>query len=122
MAKEKSIRELEDLPGIGEATADKLRNAGFDTLEKIATASPHDLAEISGISTEAAKKAVQAAKESTTVEYQTGQSVYEKRQAIGRITTGSKGLFRYCRYAFWPECSFRVYEKRVAPYTAVLFW
>lgn len=92
MAKEKSIRELEDLPGIGEATADKLRNAGFDTLEKIATASPHDLAEISGISTEAAKKAVQAAKESTTVEYQTGQSVYEKRQAIGRITTGSKGL------------------------------
>jgi DNA repair protein RadA len=92
MAKDKAIRELEDLPGIGETTAEKLRQSGFDTLEKIATAAPHDLAEISGISAEAAKKAVQAAKESTTVEYQTGEAVYEKRQTIGRISTGSKGL------------------------------
>jgi DNA repair protein RadA len=92
MPKEKSIRELEDLPGIGETTAQKLRQAGFDTLEKIATAAPHDLAEVSGISPETAKKAIQAAKESTTVEYLTGEAVLAKRQAIGMISTGSKGL------------------------------
>ena len=30
MAKEKSIKELEDLPGIGAATAEKLRASGYD--------------------------------------------------------------------------------------------
>ena len=92
MAKEKGIRELEDLPGIGETTAEKLRAAGIDNLEKVATASPHELSEISGISVENAKKAVQAAQESTTVNYETGEAILERRKEIGRITTGSKDL------------------------------
>ncbi len=37
MAKEKSIKELEDLPGIGPTTAEKLRASGIDSLDKIAT-------------------------------------------------------------------------------------
>ncbi|MCL5430562.1 MAG: DNA repair and recombination protein RadA [Candidatus Marsarchaeota archaeon] len=92
MAKDKAIRELEDLPGIGETTAEKLRSAGVDTLDKIAVYSPHDLSELSGISVDAAKKAIAAAQESTTVNYETGEQILEKRKAIGRITTGSKDL------------------------------
>ena len=92
MAKEKAIRELEDLPGIGETSAEKLRAAGIDTLEKVAVASPHNLSELSGISVEAAKKAVQAAQESTTINYETGAAIFEKRKGIGKITTGSKDL------------------------------
>src|SRR5580693_7196718 len=92
MAKDKAIRELEDLPGIGETTADKLRNNGIDTLDKVAIASPHDLSELTGISVEAAKKAVQAAQESTTINYETGQAISERRKILGRITTGSKEL------------------------------
>jgi DNA repair protein RadA len=92
MAKEKAIKELEDLPGIGPTTAEKLKQLGFDSVEKIATASPHELAELSGMKLEAAKQAVDAAKQATTLEYATGTTVYEKRKSLGRIETGSKGL------------------------------
>jgi DNA repair protein RadA len=92
MAKEKRIKELEDLPGIGETTAAKLRNTGIDSLEKVATSSPHELSEASGISVEAAKKAIQAAQESTTINYETGMQFYEKRSKIGKISTNSKDL------------------------------
>ncbi|MCL5433884.1 MAG: DNA repair and recombination protein RadA [Candidatus Marsarchaeota archaeon] len=90
MAKDKAVRELEDLPGIGETTAEKLRNAGIDTLEKVATSSPHELSEISGISVDTAKKAITVAQESTTINYETGEKILERRKEIGRISTGSK--------------------------------
>ena len=54
--------------------------------------SPHELSELSGIGVESAKKAVQAAKESTTIEYETGEAVLERRKDIGKITTGAKDL------------------------------
>ncbi|MDE1870671.1 MAG: DNA repair and recombination protein RadA [Candidatus Micrarchaeota archaeon] len=92
MAKEKSIKELEDLPGIGPTTAEKLRSSGIDSLDKIATLSPHELNELAGISVDAAKKAIQTAKESTSISYETGSAVYKKRKEIGKISTGSKGL------------------------------
>ncbi|HVC57928.1 MAG TPA: DNA repair and recombination protein RadA [Candidatus Acidoferrales bacterium] len=92
MAKEKAIKELEDLPGIGPTTAEKLKAAGVDNLDKVATMSPHELSEMSGINVEAAKKAVIAAQEATTMEYQTGDQIYEKRKEIGKISTGSKDL------------------------------
>jgi DNA repair protein RadA len=91
-AKEKNIKELEDLPGIGPTTAEKLRESGYDTLEKIAVASPHDLSELTGMSVDNAKKAVDAAKQATTVVYSTGSEIYDQRKLIGRITTGSKDL------------------------------
>ncbi len=92
MAKEKGIKEIEDLPGIGPATAEKLKGAGYDTIEKIAVLSPHELAEASGISVDAAKKATEAAKQATTMEYKTGAEVYETRKALGRISTSCKSL------------------------------
>jgi len=92
MVKEKAIKELEDLPGIGPTTAEKLRAAGIDSLDKIATLSPHELNELSGVSVEAAKKAIQTAMESTTITYESGSSVYAKRKDIGKISTGSDAL------------------------------
>ncbi|MGC8586722.1 MAG: DNA repair and recombination protein RadA [Candidatus Micrarchaeia archaeon] len=92
MAKEKSIKELEDLPGIGAATAEKLKASGYDSIEKIAVAAPHELAEIADMSVDAAKKAIDAAKEATTVNYETADQVYDTRKALGRISTGAKSL------------------------------
>jgi len=90
--REKLVRELVDLPGIGPATAEKLKTEGYESLEKIATASPHELAEIGDISVENAKKAIEAAKKSTEAGYETADAVLERRKEIGRITTGSEEL------------------------------
>jgi DNA repair protein RadA len=92
MPKDKAIREIEDLPGIGETSAEKLRAIGRDTLDKIAILTPHELAELSGIGVEAAKKAVEAARESTTIQYETGEAVLTRRKDVGKISTGSKDL------------------------------
>ena len=85
-------KELEDLPGIGPATAEKLKAEGFETIEKIATASPHEIAEIGDISVDSAKKAIEAAKKSTEIGFETGEAVLERRKEIGKIDTGSKEL------------------------------
>lgn len=92
MAKEKGIKEITDLPGIGPTTADKLKDAGYDDLDKIAAASPYELSELTGMNAEAAKKAVEAAKQATVLTYSTGSEVNAKRKEIGRISTGTKSL------------------------------
>jgi DNA repair protein RadA len=92
MVKEKGIKELEDLPGIGPTTAEKLRGLGIDSLDKVATLSPHQLNEMVGVSVDAAKKAIQTARESTTVTYETGGAVYQKRKDVGKISTGASSL------------------------------
>ncbi|MEM2948603.1 MAG: DNA repair and recombination protein RadA [Candidatus Anstonellales archaeon] len=97
MAKEKEdkyrvIKDLEDLPGIGETTAERLRQAGYTEIEQIATANPHELSEVAELGVEAAKKAIEAAKKAIEIEFETAFSMLERRQNIGRITTGSKKL------------------------------
>ena len=90
MAKE--IREIEDLPGIGEVASQKLREAGIERVEEVASLSPHELAEILEVSVEKAKQIVNAAKEAVHLDYQTAWEIFERRKEIGRITTGSKKL------------------------------
>ncbi len=92
MAEIKNYTELEDLPGIGPATAEKLRQAGYADLESVATASPFEIAEAGEFGVEAAKKAIEAAKEAINIGFERGDEVYERRKQIGKITTGSKSL------------------------------
>ena len=88
----KKAKCLEDLPGVGEATAEKLRKAGYDTMEKIAASSPHELDEIADLGVETAKKTIGAARDSLEMGYETGDVILERRKNITRITTGSKEL------------------------------
>lgn len=85
------VKDLEDLPGVGEVSAEKLRKAGYD-VEKIAASSPHELDEIADIGVEASKKAIAAARDSLEMGYETADKILERRKGVGRIKTGSEEL------------------------------
>jgi DNA repair protein RadA len=85
-------RELEDLPGVGEATAERLRKAGYTDFVTLAAATPHELAEAAEMGVESAKKAIEASKEMVEVGFETADQAYERRKNIGRIKTGSSSL------------------------------
>lgn len=86
------IKELEDLPGIGGVTSDKLRNAGYESVQQIAASSPHELAEAGEFGVEAAKKAIAAAKDAIQTGFESADNILERRKQIKRIPTGSKAL------------------------------
>lgn len=85
----KLIKDLEDLPGIGEVTAEKLRKAGYTEVTQIAVASPYEISEVAEISLESAKKAIEASKAALIAEFETADKILERRKTIKRITTGS---------------------------------
>lgn len=90
--KGKTVVSIEDLPGVGPATADKLRKSGYDELVKIATASPHELEEAADIGVETAKKTINAARDALEMGYEPADRIMERRKTIGKIQTGSKEL------------------------------
>jgi DNA repair protein RadA len=80
--------DLEDLPGVGPTTADKLREAGYATIEGIATASFADLAEAAEIGESTAKKMVKAAREMADIGgFKTGKVVLEERKEVRKLMT-----------------------------------
>jgi DNA repair protein RadA len=90
--KKKYYKDLEDLPGVGEVTAEKLRAAGYAEFATLAAAAPHDLAETAGMGIESAKKAIEAAKTMVEIDFESADVVLERRKSIGKIKTGSKNL------------------------------
>lgn len=93
VVEEKSKPELTDLPGVGPATADKLRDAGFDDLLSIAVASPSVLAETAEIGEAAAIRIIQAARQLADVGgFETGDMILERRSKVNKLTTGSKSF------------------------------
>jgi len=84
-------REIDQLPGVGPATAEKLREAGYSDLMSIAVASPRELAETVEIGEGTAAKIIANARKLADVgNFETGTVLLERRAKIGRITTGSK--------------------------------
>jgi len=90
MAEAKSIEEL---PGVGPATAEKLREAGINDMMALAVASPMTLADIAEIGTNVAQKIISAAREAVDVGgFETGDVILERRKTVAKLTTGSKAL------------------------------
>ncbi|MEJ2430500.1 MAG: transcription termination factor NusA [Deltaproteobacteria bacterium] len=81
---QKSLKEgyesLLALPGVGDATADTLYEAGFSSAEELADGSVEELVTIPGISQQKASKFIDAAKEYLT-EQEVAQAEAEKVQA-----------------------------------------
>ncbi len=88
-----SETEIEELPGVGPATAEKLRDAGYNTLLAIAVESPKNLADLADIGEAVAVKVIAAAKKAADLGgFETGDVVLERRQNIGKLTTCSKSF------------------------------
>ncbi|WP_418281749.1 DNA repair and recombination protein RadA [Halorubrum sp. DTA98] len=79
--------ELEDLPGVGPATADKLVDTGFESYQSIAVASPGELSNTADIGESSASDIINAARKAADVGgFETGATVLERRQEIGKLS------------------------------------
>ncbi len=78
--------DLEDLPGVGPATADKLREHGYDTYQSIAVASPGELSNTADVGESSAHDIIQGAREAADIGgFETGADVLERREQIGKL-------------------------------------
>ncbi len=80
--------ELEELEGVGATIAEKLKEAGYGSVEAVAAASHGELKEV-GLGEATAIKIIASARESLQMGFESGLDVLEKRKQIGKLTTGS---------------------------------
>ena len=79
--------ELEDLPGVGPATADKLVDNGFESYQSIAVASPGEMSNTADIGESSAADIINAARDAADVGgFETGAAVLERREEIGKLS------------------------------------
>ena len=88
-----SAKAIEELPGVGPATAEKLREAGFSDLMTLAVASPQMVADAAEIGSNVAQKIIIAAREAVDIGgFETGDVILERRKSVAKLTTCSKAL------------------------------
>ena len=90
---EAKVKVVEDLPGVGPAIAEKLRDAGYDTLEAIGTQAPGTLSDATGIGKESCSKFIAEARKAANIgSFLTGTELMEKRATVGKLTTGAEAF------------------------------
>jgi len=87
----RKYERLEDLPGVGPATAQKLRELGFHTVESLATATAREL-EPAGIGEKKALDVISAARSSISLSFIRADELLKMRQSVLRLATGSKAI------------------------------
>jgi len=92
MSKKEKITCVSELPGVGEATAEKLKEANFSDLMSIAVSSPSVLAEAAGVGEAVARKMINTARNSLDMGFESGEELMERRARVVKITTGSKAF------------------------------
>jgi len=87
----RKIRNLEDL-GLSASIINKLREAGYKTLEAIAVANVNELASVVGLPVPTAQRIISKARDALGLRFMTALELKKERLNIGRITTGSRKL------------------------------
>jgi DNA repair protein RadA len=83
---------IKDLPGVGATTAKKLEEAGYGTINALATIPVKMLTEYGGIGDKTAAKIVTAAREALNIGFKTADFVWERRKNLARISTNCNSL------------------------------
>ncbi|MFX0086803.1 MAG: DNA repair and recombination protein RadA, partial [Candidatus Hodarchaeota archaeon] len=86
------VESIADLPGIGPATAKKLSDSGFGTLESLATVSVGELVSVGNLGEATSRKIIQAARNALNFGFISADEVLERRRNMLKITTGSASL------------------------------
>ena len=87
----KKYEFIEDLPGVGPATAGKLRELGYHTVESVAMATSRELDPV-GVSEKKAFQIIQAARSSIGLSFIRADELYKMRKSVLRLSSGSKAL------------------------------
>ena len=87
----KKYQFIEDLPGVGPATATKLKELGYHTVESLAMATSRELDPV-GVSEKKAFQIIEAARSSVGISFIRADELFKMRQTVLRVTTGSKAL------------------------------
>ena len=86
------INAVKKLPGVGEATLNKLIKAGFSSLESIAFTPPKIIQDESGLGEKTTAKLIKSSMEQLNIGFKSAEDVWEHRKNIARIATGSQEL------------------------------
>ena len=87
----KKYEFIEDLPGVGPATAQKLRDLGYHTVESLAMATARELEPV-GVGEKKAFSIIEAARSSIGVNFIRADELLKMRQNVLRLSTGSKAI------------------------------
>jgi DNA repair protein RadA len=82
---------IEDLPGVGSATSQKLRDLGYHTVESLAMATARELEPV-GVGEKKAFSIIEAARSAIGVNFIRADELLKMRKNVLRLTTGSKAL------------------------------
>lgn len=85
-------QQLKEVKGLGDATADKLKEAGISDLETLAVVPAREIVTLTGLTEEKASALSQGARLLLDITFHTAQEYYNKRKQVGFITTGTKTL------------------------------
>jgi len=87
------IEEINKLPGVGPAIAEKLSESGYTDTLSIAVASPKELADVADIGEATAAKIIREARKAADIgNFESGAELMERRSKVGYITSGSKSF------------------------------
>src|SRR5512135_604315 len=82
---------IEDLPGVGPATSQKLRELGYHTVESLAMATYRELEPV-GVSEKKAFQIIDAARSAIGISFIRADELYKMRKDVLRLSSGSKAL------------------------------
>jgi DNA repair protein RadA len=101
---------IEDLPGVGPATAEKLREAGFDELLAIAVMTPAALADAAELGEAVASKIIQSSKKMANIGgFLSGGQLLERRREVMKLHSQVESLDALLGGGFETQALIEVY-------------
>ena len=90
---EKPKISIDDLPGVGPATAEKLREAGYDELLSLAVMTPSDLADAAELGEGVSAKIISAARKMADIGgFVSGNEILKSRSEVLKLTSGCSSV------------------------------